>query len=394
MELDTGSAVSVMSKDDFSRHFPRKVPKKTTVRLRTYTGEKIVPVGVITMKVQHNGQAKKLDLFVVEKGYSPLFGRDWLRMLQLDWKEIAHIAPTNSSQPAVPKESIDELLKKYEEVFEPGIGKLKGITAKFKVHDEATPKFCKPRQVPYALRPKVEAEIERLEAEGILSKVRHAEWATPVVPVPKESGAVRLCGDFKITVNPVLKSEEYPLPLISDIFASLAGGVHFSVIDLAQAYHQMEIEEESRKYVTLNTQKGLYQYNRLVFGIKSAPAIWQQAIDQVLQGVNGVHCYLDDILVTGRTMEEHLANLEEVLRRLKEYGLRANSEKCKWFQTSVSYLGHVVTSEGLQKAPDKIKAVTEAPKPDECDITSLVLGFSELLQPIHTKPVDCVTSAV
>ena len=99
-------------------------------------------------------------------------------------------------------------------------------------------------------------------------------------------------------MNPVLHADQYPLPRIDDIFASLAGGERFSKIDPAQAYLQMEMEESSLKYLTINSKKGLYQYNRLVFGISSAPAIWQRAMDQVLQGISGTQCYLDDLIIT------------------------------------------------------------------------------------------------
>ena len=374
MELDTGSAVTVMSKQDFLKHFPDHKLNDTRVRLKTYTGEKIKPMGILPVNVRHNSQQKQLELLVVEDGGAPLFGRDWLKALKLDWRQIFQVSAM-SSEVSPPQVKIDQILKRYEGVFQSGIGTLKGIKAKLRIDANATPKFCRPRQVPYALRPKVEAEIEKLESEGILSKVSYAEWATPVVPVPKPSGSVRICGDFKITINSALQTEEYPLPLIADIFASLAGGQNFTVIDLAQAYHQMEIDEDSKKYLILNTQKGLYQYNRLVFGIKSAPAIWQRAMDQVLQGIKGAHCYLDDILITGKTTEEHLQNLEEVLKRLNQYGLRANKEKCKWFHKSVSYLGHVVSNAGLKKSPDKIKAVTEAPKPQNVSSLRSFLGL-------------------
>lgn len=106
------------------------------------------------------------------------------------------------------------------------------------------------------------------------------------MPVPKKGGSVRLCGDYKITVNPELQAEQYPLPRIEDIFANLAGGQKFSKIDLRQAYHQIEVEEDSKKYLTINTHMGLFQYNRLVFGITSAPAIWQRTIDQRLEGTS------------------------------------------------------------------------------------------------------------
>ena len=201
---------------------------------------------------------------------------------------------------------VDQLLQKYESVFSEGVGTLKGHKADLKVEEGCQPSFHKPRQVPYALRPRVEAELTRLEEDGILSKVEYSEWATPIVPVVKRNGSVRVCGDFKVSVNPVLLAEQYPLPRIEDIFANLAGGKHFSKLDLRQAYHQMEVTEESKKYLTINTHKGLFQYNRLVFGVTSSPAIWQRAIDQVLQGIPGTQCILDDMIVSGKTDEEHL----------------------------------------------------------------------------------------
>ena len=138
-----------------------------------------------------------------------------------------------------------------------------------------------------------------------------------------------------------------PLPKPSDLFATLANGKAFSKIDLSQAYQQMVLDEESAKSLTINTHLGLYQYTRLPFGVASAPAMFQRAMDIILQGVEGVICYIDDILVTGATDEEHLDRLEEVLKRLKEYGLRAKKSKCFFFQAAVEYLGHQMDADGL-----------------------------------------------
>ena len=124
------------------------------------------------------------------------------------------------------------MLAKHKTVFDKGIGKLKGITAKLYLEDNAQPKFHKARPVPYSLRPRVEDELKRLEGEGIITSVSHSNWASPVVPVVKKSGQVCLCGDYKVSINPVLKVDQYPLPRIQDIFASLAGGKRFSKIDL------------------------------------------------------------------------------------------------------------------------------------------------------------------
>lgn len=218
--------------------------------------------------------------------------------------------------------------------------------------------------MPYSLKPKVEEELQRLEKEGIIKPVTHCKWASPVVPVLKKNGQVCLCGDYKVTIKPVMKVDQYPLPRIQDIFASLAGGKKFSKIDLTQAYNQMEVDEATRELMTINTQKGLYQYTRLQFGVAAAPAIWQRAIEQVLQGVPFTSSVLDDMIISGKTDEEHLANLDAVLERLEKFGLRANFNKCDFFQEQVSYCGHMISEEGFKKSPDKVNAVLKAPRPE------------------------------
>ena len=142
------------------------------------------------------------------------------------------------------------------------------------------------------------------------------------MPVPKGDGKIRICGDYKVTVNQSLQVDQYPLPKPEDLFASLAGGEKFSKIDLMQAYHQLQLQEESREFVTVNTLIGLYRYTRLPFGIASAPAIFQRMMDTILQGLNYVQCYIDDISVTGADDDEHFHNLEEVLRN---HGIRVKS---------------------------------------------------------------------
>lgn len=291
MELDTGSAVSVLPYKQYKEHFGHVKLAKSLVTLKTYTGQKITPKGEMKCIVKFKGQEEELTLQVVETPGPALFGRDWLSKIQLDWGEIKALQLSQTPEGIMQHKVDDQLLRKYESVFSEGVGTLKGHKADLKVEEGCRPSFHKPRQVPYALHPKVEAELKRLEEDGILSKVEYSEWATPIVPVVKRNGSVRVCGDFKVSVNPVLLAEQYPLPRIEDIFANLAGGKHFSKLDLRQAYHQMEVTEESKKYLTINTHKGLFQYNRLVFGITSSPAIWQRAIDQVLQGVPGNQVY-------------------------------------------------------------------------------------------------------
>ena len=198
---------------------------------------------------------------------------------------------------------------------------MKGLQATLKINPDATPKFLKPRSVPYALKPAIENDLQRLGNARIIKHVTYSNWATPIVPVPivpvpKADGTVRLCGDYKVTINQHLRIDQYPMPKAEDIFSTLNGGKKFTKLDLSQAYLQLPLDEQSQKLTTINIHKGLFQYTRLPYGIASVPAIFQMTMDKILQGLNGVSCYLDDILITGRDDTEHLANLKKVLERL------------------------------------------------------------------------------
>lgn len=165
---------------------------------------------------------------------------------------------------------------------------MRGVTAKIIVDSEAQPRFCKPRSVPFALRARVEAEIDRLERARVIEAVQFSEWAAPIVPVLKQDGSIRICGDYKLTVNCVARTDSFPLPRIEDLFASLAGGQVFSKLDLAHVYQQLELDSESKKLVVINTQKGLFRYNRLPFGVSAAPAIFQRTMEGILRGIPNV----------------------------------------------------------------------------------------------------------
>ena len=175
------------------------------------------------------------------------------------------------------------MLDCYLNVFESSLGLVQGTTAKIHVDPTATPKFFKARPVPYALCDKVDKELDHLEKEGVIQPITHSDRAAPVVPVVQCDGSVRLCGDYKITVNKIAKFYSYRLPHIDDLFASLSGGRTFTKLDLAHAYLQIPLDTKSKNFTTINTHRGLYQYNHLPFGISSVPAIFQRTIENILQ---------------------------------------------------------------------------------------------------------------
>ena len=369
MELDTGSCISVISQEDYKDNFSHIPLQKSDELLKTFTGEKISPLGVIPVHVEYNGQCKTLQLYVVTHKSQPLFGRAWLEHIVLDWPQIKTLESKSRG------ERLQALINKFEVLFQDDkMGTMNKIKARLQVV-ETEPKFFKPRPVPYSLKLDIERELNRLVEEEILSPVEHSSWATPIVPVRKRDGSLRICGDFKVTVNPHLNIDVYPLPKIEDLFANLAGGKCFTTIDLAHAYQQMLVEEDSRKYLVINTHKGLFRYNRLPFGVSSAPALFQKAIEQVLQGLPGVQAYLDDILVTGKNDDEHLMNLEQVFMRLKDYGLKIKKKKCEFFKESVHYLGHVINSDGLHTSKEKVNAILAAPVPTNLQQLRSFLGL-------------------
>ena len=258
-----------------------------------------------------------------------------MQKFKLNWRHILGEGQINSMEVESTASTELNLRAKFKEVFEEETGLLQGTEASLSVEPTSRPRFFKPRPVPYAYREKVEQELRRLEHDNIIQPVRFSEWAAPIVPVLKANGSMRICGDYRLTVNQAAQKESYPLPRIEDLLSNLAGGDTFTKLDLSNAYQQVALDEESRKYVVINTRLGLFQYNRLPFGVASAPAIFQRIMDSLLQGIPNVVVYLDDILVTGKTLKEHRQNLETVLTRLSQAGLRLKSSKCTFFKPEV-----------------------------------------------------------
>ena len=373
MELDTGAAVSLLPYQVYQENFAHLPLDKTQVRLKTYTGEHVLSRGLIKVEVRKGTESARLPLLVVNGTGPPLFGRNWLAKIPIDWSYIKSL--TCSTTVTLWQQRLEQLIAKYPGLGQDSVGKMADVKAHLTLKDGAVPVFMKARPVPYSLRAKVETELARLEREGILTQVTWSDWATPVVVVPKTDGSVRLCGDFKVTVNPALNIDRYPLPRIEDILATLGGSTVFSKIDLQLAYLQMELDDASKELTKIHTHKGLFRYNRLAFGIASAPAIWQRAIERVLEGIPKTQCLLDDIIVAGAGEEEHLQLLEQVLKRLNRYHLTINKRKCVFFQKEVSYCGYRVDGEGLHKTAEKVQSVTEALPPSNVSQLRAFLGM-------------------
>ncbi|XP_049276455.1 uncharacterized protein K02A2.6-like [Rhipicephalus sanguineus] len=254
------------------------------------------------------------------------------------------------------------LVEEFADLFEDRLGCCKGPPVKLYKKEGAVPRSLKARPVPFALRKAVSAEIDRLVQQGVLSPVSVSEWAAPVVPVVKKNGDIRLCGDFKLTVNPATHLEQYPLPKVDDIFAALYGGEVFTTLDLRNAYNQLPLDEEAKEMTVINTHQALYSYNRLAFGISSAPALFQRRIESLLRDLPRVRVYLDDIIIAEK--QQDTSTLRQVFQRLRDNGLQLNKAKCRFREKEVQFLGHKIDATGLHPLRDNLEAVTAAPKPE------------------------------
>ena len=368
MELDTGSGRTVMCKDNFIKLWPsvisRPVLRPTNAVLKVYGGEKLKTCGEFRANVTASISSREsvnTDIVVVEGEGPCLFGRDLLKLLNITPFSVFHM-------------SNDSISKNFPELFSPGLGCYNDASFKLIVDPNIPAKYCKSRPIPYALRSKVDKELDRLVSEDIISPVTHSDWAAAIVPVLKPDGSVRICGDYKLTVNKAVKLDTYPIPKLEDLFSALSGGKIFTKLDMSQAYNQLCLDESSKMYTVINTHRGLFKYNRLCFGISSAPGIFQRAMEQLLRDLPGVVCYLDDILISGSTPEEHEQRVNTVLQILQDKGLKLKLTKCSFGVKEVRYLGYVINEKGINTDSDKVKAISDAPRPTDIKQLQAYLG--------------------
>ena len=199
-------------------------------------------MGKAIVDVVYEKQQLSMPVHVI-KGSSPsLFGRGWLAKVNVNWGSKKKICS-----------ELETVLTRHNVLFEEGLGTLQDIQAKLSLKPDATPKYCKARSVPHALREAIEQYLERLENLRVLKKVNFSDWASPIIAVPKSDNSVRICGDYKSTVNPNLDCEQYPLTKAEDLFVAMQGGEKFTKLDRKCAYNQIVLDEESRQILTLNT---------------------------------------------------------------------------------------------------------------------------------------------
>ena len=277
------------------------------------------------------------------------------------------------------KTRLVDLLMKYNQIVAVK-GDPLGVTDRIKHHiaikRDIDPIFIPAYRVPYSQKEIIEQEVEKMLSQGIVEP-SNSPWSFPLLVVPKKDGSNRVVVDFR-RLNENTITDPYPMPSMRDLLSTIGENTVFSVIDLLQGFHQIELTEDSKELTAFNTSQGHYQYCRMPFGLKSSPVTFVRLIDNVFRGLLGkaVIAYIDDLIILGKTMEEHFQNLELVLERLQEANLKLKLSKCSFLKREVSYLGHKISKKGVEVTQEKVESIINFPTPTNKKQVKSFLGLS------------------
>ncbi|XP_037942535.1 uncharacterized protein K02A2.6-like [Teleopsis dalmanni] len=370
-QMDSGATVSVLTQDTYEHlNKPQLYPCKK--ELFDYGKNKVKTLGEFcaVLKCGEMKRTATLVVVCVRNGHN-LFGTDLFELFGFEIRQIAVI--NNDSQ-------LNEVLEKHRIVFEPALGTIKQVKARLHLKQGAVPKFCKSRPIPFAQFEKFKTEAQRLRDRGIWKPIKFSQWASPIVLVTKPDGSLRICGDFKTTVNKQIDVDQYPLPTRESLFHMVRYGKFFSKIDLKDAYLQMELDDKAKNVLVVNIPLRLFQYQRLPFGIASAPALFQKYIEQLIHGTEECGNYIDDIIIAAETVDIHLKRLAEILSLLAENGIRCRRTKCEFLVEKLEYLGRTISASGILPDEKGVQAVKQLPRPKNVKEVEAFLGKRHIIE--------------
>ena len=294
------------------------------------------------------------------------------------------------------KEKLFSLLHTYSNILASSPSDL-GHTKRLQhsIHTgEAAPVRQPVRRVPPHRREEIKDMLQDMQAKEIIQPSK-SPWASPIVLVQKKNGGTRFCVDYR-KLNNLTRKDAYPLPRVDDTLDTLAGSKWFTTLDLISGYWQVEMAPEDKEKTAFCTPEGLFEFNVMPFGLCNAPATFQRLMELILAGLQWSSClvYIDDVIVLGRDFDDHLTNLQYVLERLQEAGLKLQPEKCHFCKDEVSYLGHIISRHGVSTDPSKTNKVSSWPQPTtkrdvQCFLglanyyRRFIQGFAEIAQPLH-----------
>ena len=363
-KLDTGAEVTAIKEETF-RSLRRVHLKESTKRLYGPAHQSLNVLGQFCSTLS-NGQASSVQtIFVVKDLQTNLLGLPAITALQL----VSKINETTSSQ---------GIKERFRGVFQ-GLGTI-GDEYRIKLKEGAVPHAIHTaRNIPIPLRAKVQEELDQMEKLGVISRVEEpTPWCAGIVVIPKKSGSIRICVDLKPLNESVLR-ETHPIPKVDETLAQLAGATVFSKLDANSGFWQIPLHKDSRLLTTFITPSGRYCFNKLPFGISSAPELFQKRMQKILEGLEGVVCQMDDILVFGSNQAEHDARLVAVMERLESAGVTLNPDKCEFRKRTVKFLGHIVDQVGIRPDPQKTSAIVEMETPHNITDLRRFMGMTNQL---------------
>ena len=281
----------------------------------------------------------------------------------------------------------------YADVFDNKLGKLPG-KAHFQVNPNICPVVSPVRRIPISLKAKVKAELDNLTDQNVITSIQDpTDWVSNLVVTMKKNGDLCVCLDPPC-LNKALKREHFRLPVLDDILPELSNAKLFSTLDVKNAYWHVVLDDESSKLTTFSTPFGRYRWLRMPFRCNVSSKIFQTRLQQSLDGLDGVYCVADDIMITGNGSTEEEAKLDHdvklkcLLERCRTVGIRLNRDKMKLHQTSVTFLGHLVTAEGLKPDPEKVRAIDDMTRPTDVEGVQRINGFVNYLAKFLPKLSD------
>ena len=359
-QIDTGSSVNTLPREYATTIRP------TTQVLKTWTDTRMHPIGVSRESVRNPKTGKKYSVeFVITDGdLQPLIGLNASTQMKLVTVQVDNMQ-------RVHKMSIQD---EFKDVLSDSVGRLPG-THSLKVDDTVTPVIMPARRVPVALRPKLETELGRHVELGVLAPVEEpTPWVSQMVAATKKDGGIRVCIDPR-ELNKALQREHYTMPVLDDVLHDLSESRVFTKADLKSGYWHVILDEESSKLTTFQTCCGRYRWLRLPFGLSVSAEIFQRKLIQNLQGLPGVICIADDVIIHGKDVAEHDHNLRQFLQRCRERNIKLNRDKLELRTNSFTFMGHQITKDGVRMDPEKVHAITEMPEPTNVHELRRFLGM-------------------
>jgi hypothetical protein len=366
-KIDTGAQVNAMPLKSFNRITDKPTLRPTTILVKPYgLRQPLKPAGVATLSLAYRGRRLDADFLVIDTPDPTLLGLD--ACLRLG---IVHIDAVDVSS------STSALIEQYSDIFT-GVGCVPG-EYHISVDKSVPPVIHASRKIPLNLRLKVQQQLNDMERLGIIIKrTEPTEWVNSLLIIEKKNHTLRLCLDPR-QLNQAIRREHFQIPTFDDVIAELHGKKMFTVIDMRDGFWHIKLDEASSRLCTFNTPFGRYSFQRLAFGISSAPEVFQRKNFELFGDIPNVHIVFDDIIIAAADDAEHDAALRELFDRARRFNVRFNKDKLRIKLPSVRYLGHVLSADGVKPDPDKVRAINDMPTPTDKKSLQRFIGMVQFL---------------